>query len=180
MTNRPTAGDPTANAPRPDAPTAGCSLGAPPAAQRGESMIDLRLGDWHELGGVIQPLRIEVFVDEQKVPLDLEIDPQDPEHLHAVAVDRFGRALATGRLMRGAPGVARIGRMATAASMRSRGLGRTVLDALIESAAQRGDHEVRLHAQIAARGFYERAGFVEEGEPFDDAGIAHIEMVKRL
>jgi len=55
-----------------------------------------------------------------------------------------------------------------------------VLRALMQAARERGDHEVRLHAQRTAEGFYERLGFVPRGEPFEEAGIVHVEMVHAL
>jgi predicted GNAT family N-acyltransferase len=50
----------------------------------------------------------------------------------------------------------------------------------VECARQRGEHEVLLHAQLSAAGFYTRAGFTTRGSPFDEAGIAHVEMVRAL
>jgi predicted GNAT family N-acyltransferase len=64
--------------------------------------------------------------------------------------------------------------------LRGNGLGRGVLLALMNAARQRGDHRVVLHAQRSAEGFYQRLGFVAEGEPFMEAGIDHIEMAMNL
>jgi predicted GNAT family N-acyltransferase len=66
------------------------------------------------------------------------------------------------------------------ASSRHAGVGRAVLDALLAAARERGDREAVLHAQRAAAPFYERAGFVRRGPEFDEAGIAHIEMLRVL
>jgi predicted GNAT family N-acyltransferase len=88
--------------------------------------------------------------------------------------------LATGRLLVAAPGVGKIGRMAAKRVLRGSQLGRQVLDALMAKAKARGDREVILHAQTSAAGFYAKSGFVARGEPFDEVGIAHIEMVKSL
>lgn len=76
------------------------------------------------------------------------------------------------------PGVGRIGRMAVRASMRGGHVGRAVLDALLAAARERGFHEVVLHAQQSAVGFYLRVGFVPRGEAFEEAGILHQEMVR--
>jgi YbgC/YbaW family acyl-CoA thioester hydrolase len=149
------------------------------AFECGQAMVDVRLGSWTELKADAQPLRTAVFVVEQKVPADLEYDEADGDAVHAVAYNRFEQALATGRLLEHAPGVARIGRMAVDATMRSNGVGRQVLDALVSAAESRFD-SVLLHAQIAAADFYRRAGFVAQGAVFEEAGIAHIEMVKHL
>lgn len=148
------------------------------AFERGEDMVQLHLGSWHDLRQLAGPLRTEVFVHEQQVPAELEWDAADETALHCVALNRMGMALATGRLLVHAPGVARIGRMAVMRSLRGSALGARVLQTLIDAARARGDHQVLLHAQCSAEGFYRRAGFVPRGPVFEEAGIAHIEMVR--
>ncbi len=150
------------------------------AYERGEDMVQLHLGSWHDLQKLASPLRTEVFVDEQKVPVDMEWDEEDKSALHCVAVNRMGIALATGRLLQHAPGVARVGRMAVKKPMRGSDLGRRVLEALMDAARARGDAHMVLHAQCSAEGFYRRAGFEPHGAVFEEAGIAHIEMVRGL
>lgn len=168
-------------------PVAKKSQAIPPALrdllesyERGEDMVQLHLGSWHDLQKLASPLRTEVFVDEQKVPAEMEWDEADHTALHAVAVNRMGMALATGRLLVHAPGVARIGRMAVKKPMRGSDLGARVLQALMDAARARGDRQVVLHAQCSADGFYKRAGFKPHGAVFEEAGIAHIEMVRDL
>jgi len=150
------------------------------AFERGEDMVQLHLGNWHDLQKLASPLRTEVFVDEQKVPVEMEWDEDDKIALHCVAVNRMGMPLATGRLLQHAPGVARIGRMAVKKQMRGSDLGRRVLHALMDAARARGDRQVLLHAQCSAEGFYQRSGFAPHGAVFEEAGIAHIEMVRDL
>ncbi len=145
-----------------------------------EPMVEVRVGDWAELGRDAQAVRSAVFVDEQKVPAAMEWDEADATCVHALARNRLGLALATGRMLEHAPGVARIGRMAVARTLRGSGVGRAVLDALLQAARVRGLHEVVLHAQTSAAGFYQRAGFVARGLEFEEAGIAHIEMTRAL
>ncbi|MFM8590076.1 MAG: YbgC/FadM family acyl-CoA thioesterase [Limnohabitans sp.] len=148
--------------------------------ERGEDMVQLHLGRWADLQKWASPLRTEVFVHEQKVPAELEWDEDDHTALHCVALNRMGVVLATGRLLQHAPGVGRIGRMAVKRQMRGTDLGRRVLHALMEAARARGDKQVLLHAQCSAEGFYSRSGFVPQGDVFEEAGIAHIEMVRAL
>lgn len=148
--------------------------------ERGEEMVQLRLGAWGALKNLTSPLRTAVFVDEQKVPAEMEWDDEDDTALHCVAVNRMGMPLATGRLLQHAPGVARIGRMAVKKQMRGSDLGRRVLHALMDAAKSRGDTQVMLHAQCSAEGFYKRSGFEPHGAIFEDAGIAHIEMARAL
>ena len=148
--------------------------------EAGESMVDVQVGGWEQLGAPAGAIRSEVFVQEQKIPADLEWDAADAECVHAVAYNRLGVPLATGRLLEHVPGVAKIGRMAVVRSMRGSQIGRHVLDALMAQARRRGDREVLLHAQASAIGFYLRAGFTPRGPRFEEAGIDHQEMVRAL
>jgi predicted GNAT family N-acyltransferase len=148
--------------------------------ERGEDMVQVHVGSWHDFQKHASPLRTEVFVHEQKVPAELEWDHADNTALHAVALNRMGMPLATGRLLQHAPGVARIGRMAVKKQMRGSDLGHRVLQALMNAAKDRGDTQVVLHAQCSAEGFYKRSGFRPHGAVFEEAGIAHIEMVREL
>jgi len=150
------------------------------AFETGLPMVEVRVGDWAELGAPASALRTAVFVEEQKVPAAMEWDEADTTCVHALAVNRLGMPLATGRLLQHAPGVARIGRMAVSSAMRGSGVGRLVLDALLAQARRRGDHEAVLSAQVSAASFYRRAGFAEHGAVFESAGIAHVEMTRTL
>jgi YbgC/YbaW family acyl-CoA thioester hydrolase len=150
------------------------------AYEAGKVMVDVRVGGWDALGVQAQAIRHSVFVQEQQIPADLEWDSADAHCVHALAVNHFGMALGTGRLLEHVPGVAKIGRMAVLQSMRGSQIGRAVLDALMAHARERGDREVLLHAQMSAVPFYLNAGFVTRGESFDEAGIAHVEMVRAL
>jgi predicted GNAT family N-acyltransferase len=132
--------------------------------------------DWPE----IVDLRTRVFVHEQGVPPEVEQDDQDATAVHALSRDCAGRVVATGRLLLRDDGRASIGRMATDAAARGRGHGAAVLGELQRQAAQRGMVEIELHAQLTARGFYERAGYAVVGEVYEEAGIAHVTMVRRL
>jgi YbgC/YbaW family acyl-CoA thioester hydrolase len=148
--------------------------------EAGKPMVDVRVGTWDELGREAQRIRSAVFIDEQKIPAEMEWDAADAECLHAVAYNRFGMALATGRLLEHVPGTAKIGRMAVLPTMRGSSIGRAVLEALMAAARGRGEREVLLHAQTSAAGFYQRAGFSTRGPVFEEAGIAHVEMVRAL
>jgi YbgC/YbaW family acyl-CoA thioester hydrolase len=144
----------------------------------GEPMVSVTVGDWAALGVDAQAIRTAVFVDEQKVPMALERDAADDTAVHALARNRLGLAVGTGRLLAGhGPGEpARIGRMAVSRALRGARIGNALLEALMAAAGRRGDPEVMLHAQVSAVGFYERAGFQAHGERFEEAGISHLEM----
>jgi predicted GNAT family N-acyltransferase len=129
----------------------------------------IELGDWTATRALAEPVRQTVFVDEQKVPADIELDEFDPVSLHALAFDAEGRVLGTGRLLPDG----HIGRMAVLRQARGIGVGGALLQALMQAARARGDREVLLSAQTHAIPFYRRFGFVAEGEAYDDAGIPH-------
>lgn len=127
-------------------------------------------------------IRFAVFVDEQGVPENEEIDDHDRTDaaaLHALAYDGT-LPVATGRFFLRQDGAAQIGRMAVMPDARGRGVGRMVLDALMAEARARGIARAVLFAQSHALAFYERAGFTAYGEPFLDAGIAHVAMERAL
>ena len=148
--------------------------------EAGQAMVDVAVGRWADLGTDASALRHEVFVDEQRIPAELERDAADATAVHAVARNRLGRPVATGRLLAPAPGVGKVGRMAVARVLRGSGVGRAVLSALVQAAQQRGDRELTLNAQAGAVDFYLRAGFSRTGPVFEEAGIPHQAMVRAL
>jgi YbgC/YbaW family acyl-CoA thioester hydrolase len=150
------------------------------AFEAGKPMTEVRVGDWATLGKDAGHIRTTVFVQEQNIPIEMEWDDADQSCTHAVAYNRFGLALATGRMLEHVPGVAKIGRMAVMRNMRGGGVGRSVLDALTDAAHRQGYREALLHAQLSAAPFYTQAGFAPRGPVFEEAGIAHVEMVKAI
>jgi YbgC/YbaW family acyl-CoA thioester hydrolase len=150
------------------------------AFEAGKPMVEVRCGAWDELGRQAREIRTEVFIDEQRIPAAMEWDDADAGSVHAVAFNRFGLALGTGRLLEHVPGVAKIGRMAVRQTVRGSDVGRAVLEALLQVARRRGDREAILHAQMSAAPFYTRAGFTARGPVFEEAGIPHVEMVRSL
>ncbi len=134
------------------------------------------IGDWDSVREHAQVLRIEVFVVEQGVPIELEWDEADEVSIHAVAYDDEGQPVATGRLLPDG----HIGRMAVRKSARGQGIGAAVLQALLDEAKRLGYAELVLHAQTHAVGFYLRYGFEIRGEEFMEASIAHLEMTLSL
>lgn len=130
-------------------------------------------GDWDQLREDAQRLRIEVFVIEQSVPVELEWDESDEISIHTVAYDQEGQPVATGRLLPDG----HIGRMAVRKNLRRTGIGTLVLKTLLAEAKRLGYAELVLHAQTHAQVFYERHGFICTGEEFFEAGIPHIKML---
>jgi len=150
------------------------------AFEAGEPMFEVRTGRWRELEALARRVRTAVFVDEQHIPAAMEWDEADAGAVHAVAINRLGMPVGTARLLEHTRGVARIGRMAVVQPVRGTQVGRALLDELMRRARERGDREVVLSAQVAALRFYERAGFAARGAVYDEAGIAHVEMVRPL
>ena len=148
--------------------------------EAGQAMSEIKIGNWTALGVDAAKVRTEVFVQEQKIPEALEWDEADHSAVHAVAYNGLGQAVATGRLLTDASGTIKVGRMAVKRVLRGSHLGHDILQALMQAAINRGDRELVLHAQRSAEGFYTRAGFTPRGDPFDEVGIAHIEMIKQL
>lgn len=145
---------------------------------------EIVLLDWAQARAEAAPIRTIVFVDEQRVPAEIELDDMDPVSVHAIARDAAGRAYGTGRLLpaalEGGRRVSHIGRMAVLAGARGRGVGAALLLALVETARMRGDEEIVLAAQVHALGFYRAHGFAEEGGVYLDAGIEHRDMRRVL
>ena len=150
------------------------------AYEAGEPMLQVRTGSWSDFGRDASALRSRVFIEEQRIPAELEWDEADQAAVHAVACNRLGQPVATGRLLQPSPGVAKIGRMAVHQALRGTGVGQQVLGALLDVATQRGDKQAVLHAQRTAEGFYRRLGFQARGQAFEEAGIPHIEMAAAL
>ena len=142
-----------------------------------EPMVRVTTGSWAELAATAHPIRHAVFVQEQGIAPEIEADAADSEALHAVATNRFGTAVGTGRAVFSAQQCARIGRMAVLDSVRGAGVGSAVLSALVQACRERGAHEVMLHAQADAVDFYKDRGFRPRGPVFLEAGIEHQEMV---
>ena len=127
--------------------------------------------DWPDRRDDLRAIRKSVFIEEQHVPKELEWDGLDPGCTHVLAT--IGATpVATARLTP----QGQIGRMAVLREFRGRGIGSQLLAAVVEQARRAGHTEVFLHAQVSVIGFYERHGFVAEGENFMDAGIEHRTM----
>lgn len=138
----------------------------------------IELVEWSSASARLTALRLAVFVEEQGVPPDFELDGLDADCRHVV-VWSAGEAVGTARLHRsGTEG--KIGRMAVLKPWRGRGLGKAMLNLLLDQAREQGLTRIVLSAQTAAFGFYAKAGFEATGPVFDDAGIPHCLMALAL
>ena len=123
-------------------------------------------------------IRAKVFINEQNVPQELELDDKDAVAQHIVVYDD-DKALATGRLLN-ENGEYLIGRIAVLKEERKNGYGNIVVKNLIERAAKDGAKEVHVHAQTRSLGFYEKLGFVQLGKEYIEADMPHVHMVYKI
>ena len=124
-------------------------------------------------------VRMRVFVAEQSVPAEEELDDEDATATHVIA--RHNElVIGTGRLLIRAEGTCQIGRMAVDQPWRRQGVGGQLLLYLEQEARSQGMSQVMLHAQEYVKGFYAAHGYLERGELFLEAGIPHIEMRKEI
>lgn len=136
----------------------------------------VRLADWEREQEAMRAIRTPVFIQEQRVPQDIEWDDKDPLCVHALVLDADGTPIGTGRL---APD-GKIGRMAVLPEWRGRGVGAAILEFLLACARERGLKVCYMNAQIRALDFYRQHGFEAYDEEFLEAGIPHRRMKRTL
>lgn len=132
--------------------------------------------NWNDMKTVMEAIRRAVFIDEQKVPEELEWDGEDETARHFLALDVDGQPIGTVRLV----ATGQISRLSVLQHVRNQGVGRELLRLAEEAAKTDGLEEIFLHAQTHATSFYEAANFVPTGGIFMEANIPHRQMVKAL
>src|SRR5262245_18843953 len=138
--------------------------------------VSVRILAWPEARADAMSVREAVFVVEQGVPPEIELDDWDARCEHALAIAPHGEVVGTGRLLPDG----HIGRMAVLREWRGRGVGGAILAALVDRAAVRGMRRIVLNAQTHAVPFYARHGFAPFGDEFVEAEIPHIAMAREL
>ncbi|QLC34270.1 GNAT family N-acetyltransferase [Halarchaeum sp. CBA1220] len=124
-------------------------------------------------------VRYAVFVDEQGVPEDVEVDEHEADATHYVAyVD--GNPVGAARYREHDDETVKVERVAVRESHRGEGWGAHLMDAVETDAREAGYERAVLHAQTPVVGFYEARGYEVIGETFEEAGIPHVEMAKPL
>lgn len=139
--------------------------------------ITIRVGSFQDLMQFALPIRYDVFVMEQRVPVELERDARDELCRHVVIFDEQ-IPTATGRIDIAHRG--KLGRIAVTSSRRNQGLGRLIVEALEREALRLGLKETSLHAQVDVIEFYRKLGYVIVSDEFEEAGIRHRKMTKQL
>jgi predicted GNAT family N-acyltransferase len=140
--------------------------------------VNVTAADFERDYEAIRFVRFTVFVDEQRVPPDIEMDDRDPHCEHLLARDGRGEPVGTGRLDVAAGG--KIGRVAVLASARGSGVGTALMRALHALASERGLSAVWCNAQLTAVPFYSGLGYRTVGTTFEEAGIDHVRMEREL
>jgi predicted GNAT family N-acyltransferase len=136
--------------------------------------IHVRVADYETDEAALRAVRFTVFVDEQKVPAEMEMDDDDPRCIHVLALDD-DVPVGTGRLDVTRAG--KVGRVAVLASRRGQRIGTMIMESIHEAAGEHGLAAVWCNAQVSAVPFYEGLGYrVTSTEPFDEAGIPHLRM----
>jgi predicted GNAT family N-acyltransferase len=143
---------------------------------KGERIIEIAFGS--DLMRDAFGLRYEVFVEEQGVSRELEMDELDAIATHLIAL-RGDEIVGTLRMLEH-EGAVKIGRVAVRAAARRSGIGARLMQHAAAIASDRGFAEIILHAQVSVTSFYRRLGYVEEGDRFDEAGIPHVAMRKKI
>lgn len=138
--------------------------------------IALREACWERDRALLESVRRAVFIEEQRVPEHEEWDDRDAVSRHVIALDAKRDAVGTGRL----DPTGKIGRVAVLPQYRGSGVGAAIVRRLVELAEGQDLAEVHLNAQVDALGFYERLGFRAEGPEFDEVGIPHRRMRRRV
>jgi len=138
--------------------------------------LRIQLVDWNIAREILLSIRFEVFVDEQGVPPEMEEDADDPQGFHLLATLPDSGPAGTARLLANG----HIGRLAVRKPFRGRGIGSTLLKTLIRKAQQSGISTLFLNAQCDAEPFYQKQGFISEGQVFQEAGIPHRRMYLHL
>ncbi len=138
--------------------------------------IVILIKPWREAEQEAYSIRKRVFIDEQGVPESMEIDDFDPIAQHALAYLRDD-CIATARLIALSEQEGQIGRMAVLPANRRQGIGGQLLSALLGSSKTHGFTQLKLHAQLSAIPFYAQFGFIAQGDIYDEAGIAHRDMI---
>ena len=139
-------------------------------------ILEILIKPWKEAEIDAFLVRQEVFIREQKVPAELELDDFDPSAAHALAYLE-ARCIGTGRLVDLGSGLYQIGRMAILAPFRNQGIGLQILEKLAVLAKTQGAKSIVLHSQVVAIPFYEKLGFKPEGPIYDEVGMPHRNMI---
>jgi len=137
--------------------------------------VDIAIVNFSEKQDEITSVRRAVFTEEQNVPESIDFDGSDTDYIHVLAWDKNGRPVGTARINR----EGRIGRMAVLKNYRRQGIGRKMIQALMDYGRKNSITNFHVSSQVTAVEFYRKMGFEPTGEEFLEAGIKHINMKRK-
>ena len=137
----------------------------------GMQQLNIQFGPWEQLASAARPIREQVFILEQQISPEDEWDAEDAISLHFIVHDGM-KAIATARLLKNNS----IGRVAVLKAYRGQGIGKILMQAIIEQAKLEQREYLKLSSQVHAIPFYAALGFVVEGDEYLDCGIPHVDM----
>ncbi len=143
------------------------------------NQITLRIVNYTDNSSEIKAIRTQVFQIEQGVDPEIEFDGKDETAEHLLAY-LDNQPVGTARIRYLSPKTAKIERLAVLSTARGLGIGKELMEKAVEIAAQNDVEEVVIHAQDYVKRLHQKIGFEQVGERFDEAGIAHVKMLKRL
>lgn len=141
--------------------------------------IVILIKTWQDAKLDAYSIRKRVFIEEQGVPEEMELDGFDLNARHALAYTD-SECIGTARLVTLQGNLGRIGRMAVLPKHRGHGVGKQLLGALLKACQSQGIKQIELHAQVTVISFYEQFGFIAQGDVYDEAGIPHRDMILRI
>lgn len=147
-----------------------------------QTPIVILIKTWQDAKLDAYSIRKCVFIEEQGVPEEMELDEFDLNARHALAY-AGSECIGTARLvtLAGSVGsIGRIGRMAVLPGYREQGVGKQLLKGLLKVSQSQDIKQIELHAQVTVISFYEQFGFVAQGDIYDEAGIPHRDMILRI
>jgi len=134
--------------------------------------IKIQTTSWSQSSKEISEVRHKVFVLEQSIPLEIEMDGKDSDCIHFLALER-SKPIGAARLQK----YGKIERVSVLREYRTNGIGTAIMKVVIEKAKDLNVEKIYLHSQIDSKNFYKQLGFVQHGETFFEADKPHIEMI---
>lgn len=144
-----------------------------------ESQIEIKIVHYAEALSEIRAIRHQVFTLEQGVEPRLEFDGKDDTAQHLLAFLNT-QPVGTARIRYLSPQTAKIERLAVLSIARGQGIGRKLMEVALETIAATEVKETMIHAQEYIKQLYLNLGFEQVGERFEEAGIPHIKMIKKM
>ncbi|MAJ30557.1 MAG: GNAT family N-acetyltransferase [Gammaproteobacteria bacterium] len=136
-----------------------------------KNSISIIKTSWLEHSVQISSIRDAVFIQEQAVPKNIEMDGKDSECIHFL-MSYDDNPIGTARIKMSG----KIERVSILKPNRNKGLGSKLMSFIIDAAKENRFERIYLHSQMESIGFYKNLGFIEEGDVFQEAGIDHVLM----